>query len=143
MSERLPVGLCRRRLAIVWFAGSALALALFLAQTMGGKYGDETAKAWGWFIPTVLPTLSLIIGVVTAQALQPDDPTVTVSSLSYRLSLWLSIVYLILVIATPLMEPIVQPENPLDFFNLTTVWLSPVQGLAGIALGAFFVSKKS
>lgn len=139
---RLPVAECQRRLALVWVVGSAVALALFLAQTLGGKYGDETTKAWGWFIPTLLPTLSLIAGVIAGQARQPEDPDVTVSSLAYRLSLWFSSAYIALVVATPLMEPVAGEGSPLEFFNLSALWLGPVQTLTGIALGAFFVSRQ-
>ena len=139
---RVPVVECQRRLAGVWAIGSALALALFLAQTWGGKYGDQTAKAWGWFVPTLLPTFSLIVGVIAGQARQVEDSTVTASSLAFRLSFWLSVAYLALVMATPLMEPMVNEGDPLDFFNLSTLWLGPLQTLAGIALGAFFVSRQ-
>lgn len=143
MNERLPVSECQWRLAIVWFTGAAVAFALVLGQTIGGKYGDQVGKAWSWFLPTVLPTLSLIAGVVAAQARGTAESEVTVSSLAYRLSLWLSIAYLVLVLAVPLLQPLSGVQNPLDFLAESAVWLSPVQGLVGLVLGAFFVSRSS
>jgi hypothetical protein len=142
MTQRLPVVECQRRLAILWLAGTGAAFLVVLAQTIGGKYGEESGKAWAWFVPTVLPTASLIVGVIIAQGRQPESGD-TVSRLSYSLSWWLSLLYLILVLLTPIAEPLAGYQNPLDFLTTSTAWLTPVQSLVSIALGGFFVARES
>jgi hypothetical protein len=142
MSERLLVVECQRRLAILWLAGAGAAFLLVLAQTIGGKYGEESGKAWAWLVPTVVPTVSLIVGVIIAQGRQPETG-ITVSRMAYNLSWWLSVIYLSLVFLTPLLEPLTDTQNPLDFLAASAAWLGPVQGLVGIALGGFFVAREA
>lgn len=142
MSERLLVVECQRRLAIVWLAGAGAAFLLVLAQTVGGTYGEQSGKAWAWLVPAVVPTVSLIVGVIIAQGKQPETG-ITVSSMAYNLSWWLSVIYLSLVFLTPLLEPLAGTKNPLDFLAASAAWLGPVQGLVGIALGGFFVAREA
>jgi hypothetical protein len=148
MSERLVVVECQRRLAILWLAGAGAAFLLVLVQTIGGTYGEESGRAWAWLVPAVVPTVSLIVGVIIAQGKQPETG-ITVSSMAYNLSWWLSLLYLTLVFITPLLEPLTGTEpltdakNPLDFLAASAAWLGPVQGLVGIALGGFFVAREA
>ncbi len=141
MNERIGVSICQQRLAIIWFAGTGLVLALLLAQTMLGKYGDQVEKAWSWFLPTVAPTLSLILGAIAYQARQ-GETTATVDRFFFRLSAALSIIYLLLVLASLLMQPL-SDMTPLRLLDVSNLWLGPAQGLVGIALGAFFGSRQT
>ena len=37
---------------------------LLIAQSYGGAYGDtDVSDVWKWFLPTIMPTLSLMVGV--------------------------------------------------------------------------------
>ncbi len=58
----------RRKLAAAWFIGSFLLLLILIFQTAFGKYGDNITEAWGWFLPIVMPTLSLMIAVFAYNA---------------------------------------------------------------------------
>ena len=141
ISQRLPVAWCQRRLAVVWFTGGGLLFAFLIAQTVAGKYGAQTEKAWAWLLPTVLPTLSLIVGAVAHSARRPSDPA-TADGFFFRVSFGLSVFYLILVLGTLLLEPL-SSLTPLELMNISSLWLGPVQGLVGIALGVFFVSRQT
>lgn len=140
MSKRVPVSNCQRILAGVWFGGAGLAFVVLLVQTLRGVYGGQTQRAWGWFLPTVLPTLSLIAGVVASDALASAKET-TVSSLVYNLSLWLSVFYVLLVLTTFVVQPF--SSTPIAVMETSHLWLGPVQGLVGSVLGVFFVSRKT
>lgn len=140
MSGRKPLAACQRRLAAIWLPACALLSLLLVGQSVFGKYGDESGKAWGWFLPTVLPTLSLIVGAVAYSAKQPDTPD-TVDEFAYRLSLGLSIFYLLLVAAVPVVQPL-SGLPPFRLMEISSLWLGPVQGLVGLALGVFFVSRQ-
>jgi hypothetical protein len=103
MTARVLLSGCQRKLASVWLVGCAVIFLLLLGQTVGGKYGSEVEKAWSWFIPTVLPTLS-IVGAVAYQA-RRDPQRMTADRLAFRMSVGLSLFYLILVNATMLLQP--------------------------------------
>ncbi len=66
--ERLPVVSCQWRLAWAWFIGAGLTFLLLLTQTTSGKYGEQYTKVWSWFLPTVVPTLTLVIGALVYDA---------------------------------------------------------------------------
>ena len=135
-----PVSQCQQRLAVVWFLGSALVLILMLGQTIGGKYGTQYPKAWSWFLPTVLPTLSLIVGALAHDARR--QTAATVNRFAYQMSLALSLFYLLLVVGTILLQPLAM-MNPLELLSTSHLWLGPLQGLIGISLGVFFGSRRT
>jgi hypothetical protein len=62
MTDRIPVRSAQRWLVSVWGIGAAIVLAVLFLQTIGGRNGNESQKAWSWFMPTVLPTLTLMAG---------------------------------------------------------------------------------
>lgn len=141
MSDRIAEGTCQNRLAAVWFLGSGIVFVLILIQTLAGKYGSGAEAAWGWLMPAILPTLSLIVGATAYHASRPKRD-LTVSRLAYRVALGLSVFYLLLLLATLLVDPLT-PTTPLQLMELSRFWLGPVQGLVGLALGAFFVSREA
>ncbi len=140
MRQRLPVSFCQHRLAVVWLIGSGLVFALLIAQTVGGKYGTQADKAFGWLLPTVLPTLLLIVGAVASEARRAESMA-TVDRFAFRMSLGLSAFYLVLVLATSLVQPF-SSMTPLELMTTSHLWLGPVQGVVGIALGVFFTSRQ-
>lgn len=140
MTERVPVGNCQWKLAYVWFAGAAMTFLLLLLQTITGKYGEQGSKVWSWFLPTVLPTLTLMVGSLVYAATS-ELSAATVDNRMFTLSLYLSGFYLLLVLAVPLTTPFTR-ATPVEWILQSNLWLAPVQGLVTGLLGAFFVSKK-
>jgi cobalamin synthase len=137
MSAPLSLETSRRRLAVLWFAGAAVSFVTLLAQTLLGRYGKESEQAWGWLLPSVVPTLSLIIGVLAVSANKPPRADLVVDRFFYRLSWWLSAVYLATVAATLFVQPLTR-WAPLDLMLRSNLWLGPMQGLVAAALAAFF-----
>jgi hypothetical protein len=140
MTERISLTAAQTRLAILWLAGAAVIFILMLAQTVGGKYGGQTQRAWGWFMPTVVPTLSVILSAIAYSATNPTGDQ-TVEARAFAMTFWVSGFYLLVVLATLLLQPL-SDYSPLEFLNSANLWLGPLQGLVGIALGTFFTSKK-
>jgi hypothetical protein len=136
MNERV----CERRLTILWSFGAGLVFLLLVIQDIRNVYGDQSERAWSWFTATVLPTLSVMIGTVAVRARKPSGK-VLVDPLAFYVSLGLSIVYLGLVLATVLVQPL-SSLTPLQLMARSTLYLAPVQVLVGLALGAFFVSRQ-
>jgi hypothetical protein len=73
---------------------------------------------------------------------QGPQAKATVDLFSLRISYVLSAVYLIFVFATLALQPFTN-MTPLTLMNVSNLWLGPIQGLVGIALGAFFVSRQT
>jgi len=138
---RIPIVKAQKRLAIVWLAGSGILFILLLLQTIFGRYGDKVDEAWAWLLPTFMPVLSLIIGVLIADNLGEGSENKTVDRFLLRLSLLLSIMYLIVVSLTILMSPFSE-FTPLELMRISNLWLAPFQGLVAAAIGAFFVNRR-
>jgi hypothetical protein len=142
---RIRLNTCQKRLTIVWFIGAGILFTLLILQTIFGRYGDKANEAWSWLLPTITPTLSLIIGgVVVSGHLGKGEKTKTVQTVdqfAYRLSFFLSLAYLIAVSLTFFLSPF-SDLPPLELMELSNLWLAPFQGLVSAALGVFFVSQK-
>lgn len=131
----IPMINARKRLAKIWFCAFG-AIFLFVLAASIHEDGDRIASLWSWFLPAVVPTLSLIVGVVVAQRYGIGDQVKEVDSFLLNLATWLSVGYLALVFFS-------LPLDLLDLLKLssTHLYLAPAQGLVTTALGAFFVQK--
>jgi hypothetical protein len=143
----LTLTMCKRRLATLWLAGSGIAFFSFVVKTLTGFYNIEVPEgapdphavqdAWSWFLPSVLPTLSLIVGVLVADAKAESKDDALIDSFIFKLAYRLSIAYLAFLIGTIWLP--FNREMPLDSLKTSSLWLAPIQGLASAALGAFFL----
>ena len=134
----------RTRLAIVWLTGGGLVLVILVVQSLLNHYGNLTQEAWGWFLPTLMPTLGMILTVLTYTALDPLSSGSVVRRTFFGIALALSVTYLILVALTILIQPFAasSPEQRVGLMRTSNLWLGPVQGLVASALGVLFVSKQ-
>ena len=143
----IPLESVRARLALLWFAGSGVLFLLLVGQTLGGIFQDRIDKAWGWAIPNIAPTLSLMVSVFAADALSAGEDKFNVSKVFSTLSFGLSAFYLlnliIVVIAAPYSvgEEAAIGSHPVDVMQISNFWLGPLQGLAAGAIGALFFTK--
>lgn len=140
MSRRVDVGSCQTRLAAIWLGGGGVLFVVVLVQSLAGKYGEQTGVAWSWLLPALIPTISLIVGAVAYDAVKSKTET-TVDRMAFRVAGGLSVFYLLLLTTTLLAEPLTR-SSPLELLEMSKLWLGPVQGLVGLSLGAFFVSRE-
>jgi hypothetical protein len=138
--KTLPIERARQGLAWLWLGGGGLIFLLLVAQSLAGKYEGEVQEVWGWALPTIIPTLSLILAVLGVGALEPSDGLLKVRSAFYTIAFWLSATYLTLILVTILVEPLTSDE-PLALFKLSSFWLAPLQGLVSSAIGVLFTRK--
>ena len=87
----------RKRLAIIWLSGSGILFFLLIAQTIFKHYGERAGDAWSWFLPTIMPTLSLILGVLVLDSLDRSQVAGRADGFLYRLAAILSGLYLVTV----------------------------------------------
>ena len=128
----------RRQLAVLWFGiGLALFVVLVL-QSVFDRFGDSVEDAWSWFLPSVTPTLSIIVGVLVLDVASDGYADKMIDPFFFWLTFGLSAVYLFLVAATLLLQPFTGVPV-LDLMKQSSLWLGPLQGLVAAALGVFFV----
>jgi hypothetical protein len=139
MSDRVTLATAQNRLAILWLTATGAIFVLLLAQTVAGKYGGQAERAWAWFVPALVPTLSLILSSLAYAATKRTGRN-TVEKRAYRISFLLSAFYLLVALSTLLLQPF-SDLSPLEFLSMSHLWLGALQGLVGVALGAFFTSK--
>lgn len=134
----LPMAKCKQRLAVLWFCGAGVLFFLMLSQTILGRYGDKSSEAWSWLLPTIMPTLSLMIGVLVMDALGRGIKIMEVDVFLFKLTFGLSSAYLAAVLLIVLLQPL-STLSPFELMSQSNLWLGPFQGLVAAAMGAFFV----
>jgi len=137
--NRISTKMCKRQLAALWFGASLFLFLVLVIQSSTGHYGDKDEVAWSWFLPTVMPTLSLIAGVLVLDATSGEKDEKKVDRFFFWLTFSVSGFYLIVIAVTVVLQVI--PDNITweDLMNRSGLWLGPLQGLATAFLGAFFI----
>lgn len=140
-ADTVSLDRARWRLAVLWFSLSGLVTLTLIVQSAAGKYSDVVQEVWSWALPTIMPTLSLILAVLGANALQPDGPGTRVRKAFYSLALVLSLAYLLLVLLTITLDPLT-PYDSLELMNLSNLWLGPLQGVVASSIAVLFFTKQ-
>lgn len=138
----------RWRLAWFWFPFCGLLFLIFATQTMAGYYGDQQQRAFGWFLPTILPTTALMLSVFAADAMRPiDSKNIYVRYNFWVLAFALSAFYLILVVFPIVGSHFLVSEQSsaseliearLRTLEGSNIFIAPIQGLVVAALGVLF-----
>lgn len=137
----LSMHTARKRLALVWFAGGGVCFAVLLLISFFATEVD-LAGLWDWFLPAIVPNLSLIIGVLVFTHRQPTLSDAHIDSFLYRLAFWLSLIYVLLLLLPLVFFPLTGKTLP-DLLDISRLWMAAVQGLATGVMGAFFVRQDS
>lgn len=136
----ISADVAKKRLAAIWFTGAGLLFLLVLALSFANVYGSETEQAWAWLLASVMPTLSLITGVLVTDAQQHSEGDKVIDVFIARLAAIFSIVYLITVATTILGQPF-SGRTPLTLMSQSHLWLAPFQGLVTSLMGVLFVKQ--
>lgn len=134
-----PTAVSKRRLAALWFAGSGVLFFLVLIQTTLNHYGNKNVEVFTWLLPTVLPSLSLVIGTLLLDWLNGPHSVPPVSSFIFKLTFWLSAAYLLAVLCLFVLQPFSSLEQ-IQILQQSNIWLGPFQGVVAGGMGAFFSS---
>lgn len=138
MSKQISTRMCRRRLTILWFGvGSVLFIGLVL-QTEFDRFGTWAEDAWSWFLPSIMPTLLLIVGVLVVDGTSGGAVDKKVDSSLFWVAFSLSAFYLLLVAMVIILQPFTGVALR-DSMKVSSLYLGPLQGLVAAFLGAFFV----
>ena len=150
--ERIPLEQVRWQLGTIWFVGAALIFLLLIIQSLTGVYEHRVQGVWGWALPNFVPTLSLMIGVFAATALEDEVESdhMKVRKPFARLAVAISLFHLLSVAMTLLAHPFTatflrKPDGEVDMmavFDISNFWLGPFQGFVAAVLGVLFFTKK-
>ena len=132
-------------LAGMWFIGAGLCFIVLVGQSQVGIFESDTGAVWGWFLPTVMPTLSLIVTALVADYRKNPASASDAGKLAAGPVFWLgaalSMFYLLLVGMAITMASLQVEATPLALMQRSNLWLGPLQGLCVAALGFFFQLK--
>jgi hypothetical protein len=113
---------------------------LVIIQSLLGHFGSRTRDVWEWLLPTTVPTSGMILSGLVYTAFDHPRTKMRVRRSFYVVALSLILFYQLAIWLTLLLPPFTD-ANPIDLMHTSNLWLGPIQGLAGAALGALFVSK--
>jgi hypothetical protein len=133
----------RNTLFAVWGFGGGLIMLILVVQSLLGHYGGKVQDVWGWFLPTIMPTLSMIFIVLGYSALEDRLSKAVVRRSYYHAATWLSLVYIVLILLTILVQPFASAEKAVELMIMSNLWLGPVQGIVSSALGVMFITKET
>ena len=138
---KLSMKVAQKRLATIWFVGAAMVFLVLLVKSLHlGPAEPYVTALWAWFLPTVSPALSLIVGVLVMEARRKKAQNEVADTFLFRVCVGVSILYLLVVLAPVLLEPFTPPFTQ-KAMQVSQVWLSTLQGIATAVLGAFFVKR--
>jgi uncharacterized membrane protein YeiB len=131
----------QRWMALVWYLMVLPFLTALIAQTMGGAFDNRDTEMWGWALPTFMPTLALITGVVVVEEVRAQGKnrrTRTVPIFAQNVTLGLSVFYLLL------LNYVVFSSRAngysIQALQRSNVFLGSIQAIVGLALAVFFGS---
>lgn len=131
----------QKRISILWFLYAGLIFMVILLQTLLNKFGSKTDEVWNWILPNLVPTLSIILTVFLAEIGKLKESVKNVNVFYFRLVLFLSLFYLTILFLIILIIPFIS-DSFIDIINSSNLYLAPLQGLVGIAIGFFFVKSE-
>lgn len=126
----------KKNMAILWLIFAAMIFTIFIIMTFT-KFQNYDQTAWNWLLPSLLPTLSLIIGVLVTDSSSKTDLDVTVGRFYYIIAMGCSVFYLTLLLGLILLHS----EMSIDIetmFKRSNIFLGPLQGLVSASIGIFY-----
>ncbi len=132
---RTSLGAAQWMLARLWFIGAGLILVILIVRTVNQVDPNcttcDTTVRFTWFSSAFGPTLLLIAGAISGT----DDSaaTRTVSTQAYRLTLIVSIFYLI----AALIPTVARFQDPAQAIK-AAAWIPAIQGVVALLLGRLF-----
>lgn len=140
--KKISKKICKKRISVTWFIFSCILFLIFIIQTIMGYYGNQLSNAWGWLLPNILPSLSLIISTIIFDATNTTTSNKYIDAFFYRFTLCFSIFYFICLLLVVVLSPKFS-TYPIQQMRFSCIWLGPLQGLTTGLLGIFFVKQES
>jgi hypothetical protein len=133
----------RKRLATLWFILSALIFTIFIFVTNVQVLPAGESDAWGWFLPTILPSLTLMLSVFVAQTLGGDDDEKVIDGFVFKLAFCVSLFYLLILLYVLLSYSRQEDGDLLSYYKKYNTMLAALQSFVSACLGIFFTNHRT
>jgi len=122
--------------ALWWIWGTVLIFMLVFLSMQPALFGEDTAKVWQWFLPNIIPTMTMVgaSAYASQQTLVPQS-----NEAGFLIVVVASAIYLSLLTLSVISTPFV--AQPLQALQQANLWLGPVQGLAASGLAIYFIKR--
>ena len=128
----------RLKLAMLWWIwGGALILILAILSDQPVLFGNDLSAVWQWFLPNLIPTLTLVSAVIAFDGLPAGLDTQ--NKHLFYVALAASVLYLLLLSVSVISVLFV--TDPIGVVHRSNFWLGPVQGLSASTTGVFFAKQ--
>lgn len=131
----------KKRIATLWFVYSLILFLIIFLQSLAGKFENKNQEAWGWFLSTILPNLTLMLSVFIIDARTATVDKSEIDNFYFRLTMGLSSLYLTSILLLILLQPLTT-KSIIQLMNESSIFLGPFQGLVSGSIGLFFVNKE-
>ncbi len=138
--KQVTVRRSRYTLFGIWIGAFMVIGAVLFIQQVAGVYGADSEAVWSWFIPNILPTVSLMAATLVSAQDRPETDTKLVDRQYFRLTLIVSVFYVALLFGTVMAQPFTGIE-PLELMSDSSLYLAPFQGIATGLIGVFLLKK--
>lgn len=131
----------KKNLSSLWFILSGIIGFLMIIQTISDKYGSFTSEVWNWLLPSIIPTLSLIMSIFIID-IKGKQSNRQIDSFYFKLSFSLSLLYLLTILLMIItISESKEGINKINFLKDSNIFLGPFQGLVNASMGFFFFKK--
>ena len=130
----------QRWLAAVWASGFLVLFGLLLVTQISDLevFRNRNSEVWDWFSPLLVPTMSLIVGVLVADPESTSETSRHADRFLFSLALVFSIAYLLAILMVVLSTVWVAS---IETMNGSSKFLGLLGGVVSAFLGGFFVKK--
>lgn len=122
-----------QRVLAIWLVAAVLFALFTLAQVLAGKYGADPGVPLNWLSAQIVPVMGLLLAA-TLSSPSAAWKKAPVTGSRYRLALSVSLVQIMAITLTLLIEPILQ-TSPFALFDSTIVFFSIWQGVVTACVG--------
>lgn len=142
----------RKRLVVQWMVFTSIIFVIYFIQTLTGRYEKYESEVWEWLFKLIIPSLSLMIGVLISQVSAPASEVET-DVFYFRLATWISYFFLVVLLLSAFLIPIIHlqqnrnlsiteaPRPITDAMKSYNIFLLPLQGFCTLTLGLFFTKR--
>jgi hypothetical protein len=159
----MTLDLYRKKLLTLWFIGFVVPFVLLMFQFGNGKYGHEKSlEALGWLTSLTLSTILLMVGVMVANPVLPEDeeddkPEEELTDnerkrrreakakadhekFVFNITVGVSLLYLLIINMVFFLEPLVS-DKPQELMRGYKIFLAVFDSLISLLIGYFFGKK--
>lgn len=155
MKKTISFSVAQKKIITLWLVFSLFIFLFYLIQSVMNRFEQEGGQIWEWLLQFIVPPLTLMLGVLLSKLNGPKSER-DIDRFHYRIALYLSLFFLIILAFTPIMARVfmfqeqseilvteMDGSNPslFDVLKGFNAFLIPIQGITTLVLGFFFASK--